>query len=64
MLVKLNIAIGDVGNYFRSHLRHLLAFLALESVCHEPLAYEFLGELFLALAASESLLVAFGIEIS
>ena len=42
MLVKLNIAIGDVGNYFRSHLRHLLAFLTLESICHEPLTYEFL----------------------
>ena len=63
VLVELDVPVGDAGNDFRSHLRHLLSVLALETVGHKPLPHELLGELLLLLALCEPLAVALGIEI-
>ena len=64
VLVELDVAVGDAVDNLVGHLGHLLAFLALEAVVHEPFADKLLAELTLVLAFLQTFLVALGIEVA
>ena len=63
MLEQLDVAVGDARNHFFGHLRNRLSFLALETVCHQPLADKLLGKLLLTLSPGQPFLIAVCVEI-
>ena len=64
MLIQFDVTFADRGHNFVGHLGNLLAFLALETVVHQPFAYEFFGELLLGFTFLETLFVAFAVEVA